>query len=82
MKARNLQNKLMTIPQMGWWQAFTPSRDMARMPDGDIDLFIEPFLGGGAVFLDLVRQGRIKRILNDQPELVHTREWSEMNRVP
>ena len=47
---------------------------MARMPDGEIDLYVEPFLGGGAVFLDLARQGRIKKaILNDRnPELVHT----------
>ena len=75
MKARNLQNKL-GRPFLKWAggkRSLLPEI-MARMPDGDIDLFIEPFLGGGAVFLDLVRQGRIKKaILNDRnPELVHT----------
>lgn len=47
---------------------------MARLPEGEIELYIEPFLGGGAVFLELARQGRIKRaVLNDRnPELIHT----------
>ncbi len=47
---------------------------LARIPDGEIDLFVEPFLGGGALFLELAGQGRIKKaILNDRnPELVHT----------
>ena len=47
---------------------------LARIPEGPIDLFVEPFLGGGALFLELAGQGRIKQaILNDRnPELVHT----------
>ena len=46
---------------------------MARIPAGPIDLFVEPFLGGGALFLELARQGRIRKaILNDRnPQLVH-----------
>ena len=46
---------------------------MARIPAGPIDLFVEPFLGGGTLFLELARQGRIRKaILNDRnPQLVH-----------
>lgn len=45
-----------------------------RMPDREFDLYVEPFLGGGALFLELYRQGRIKKaILNDRnPELIRT----------
>ncbi|MCA9559751.1 MAG: DNA adenine methylase, partial [Myxococcales bacterium] len=45
---------------------------LERLPEGPIDLYVEPFLGGGALFLELARQGRIRRaILNDRnPELV------------
>lgn len=55
---------------------------LARFPEGPIELFIEPFLGGGAVFLELARQGRIRKaILNDRnPELVHT--WRMVQRDP
>ncbi len=55
---------------------------LERIPDGPIDLFVEPFLGGGAVFLELARQGRIKRaILNDRnPELVMT--WETVRDQP
>ncbi|MCB9540355.1 MAG: Dam family site-specific DNA-(adenine-N6)-methyltransferase [Myxococcales bacterium] len=47
---------------------------LERLPEGPIDLYVEPFLGGGALFLELARQGRIRRaILNDRnPELVET----------
>lgn len=55
---------------------------LARIPDGPIELYVEPFLGGGAVFLELARQGRIRRaILNDRnPELVET--WSMVRDAP
>lgn len=55
---------------------------LARLPEGPIEMFIEPFLGGGAVFLELARQGRIRQaILNDRnPELVHT--WRMVRRDP
>ncbi len=47
---------------------------MARIPEGPIELYVEPFLGGGALFLELARQGRVRKaVLNDRnPELVHT----------
>jgi DNA adenine methylase len=55
---------------------------LTRMPDGPIELYVEPFLGGGAVFLELARQGRIRKaILNDRnPELVAT--WSMVRDEP
>jgi DNA adenine methylase len=55
---------------------------LTRMPDGPIELYVEPFLGGGAVFLELARQGRIRKaILNDRnPELVAT--WSMVRDQP
>lgn len=45
-----------------------------RLPKGPIDLYVEPFLGGGALFLELARLGRIRSaILSDRnPELVET----------
>ena len=78
MNAKNLQKKSMMSPRpfLKWAGGKRALMDdiMARLPDGQIELYIEPFLGGGAVFLELARQGRIKRaILNDRnPELVHT----------
>lgn len=55
---------------------------LTRLPDGPIELYVEPFLGGGAVFLELARQGRIRKaILNDRnPELVAT--WSMVRDEP
>lgn len=46
---------------------------LARLP-AQIDTYIEPFLGGGAVFLALARAGRLRRaVLGDRnPELVTT----------
>jgi DNA adenine methylase len=78
MKARNLQKKSAQTPRpfLKWagGKRALMQDIMARLPEGEIDLYIEPFLGGGAVFLDLARQGRIKRaVLNDRnPELIHT----------
>jgi DNA adenine methylase len=75
MKARNLQKNLGRpfLKWVGGKRSLMPEI-LARMPDGEIDLYIEPFLGGGAAFLELARQGRIRKaILNDRnPELVHT----------
>lgn len=58
------------------------SQIMHRLPDGPIDLYVEPFLGGGAVFLELARQGRIRRaVLGDRnPELAHT--WMVVQEDP
>lgn len=55
---------------------------LARLPDGQFELYIEPFLGGGALFLELYRQRRIKRaILNDRnPELINT--WKMVRDKP
>ena len=35
----------------------THARDYGSLAGGDIEPHIEPFLGGGAVFLELARQG-------------------------
>ena len=53
-----------------------------RIPERDFDLYVEPFLGGGALFLELYRQGRIaKAILNDRnPELINT--WKMVRDEP
>jgi DNA adenine methylase len=77
MKAQTLQKKSNSPRPFLKWAGGKRSlmNDiMARLPAGEIELYIEPFLGGGAVFLDLARQGRIKRaVLNDRnPELIHT----------
>ena len=55
---------------------------LARMPDEHFDLYLEPFLGGGALFLELYRQGRIKKaVLNDRnPELINT--WKMVRDEP
>lgn len=55
---------------------------LERIPDGPVELYVEPFLGGGAVFLELARQGRIRKaVLNDRnPELVHT--WRMVQQRP
>lgn len=52
------------------------------LPKGRLDLYIEPFLGGGAVFCELARLGRIGRaILGDRnPELVDT--WRAVQTQP
>ena len=86
MKAKNLQEGRYASPRpfLKWagGKRALMHEIMARLPDGDIELYIEPFLGGGAVFLELARQGRIKRaILNDRnPELVHT--WRTVRDYP
>ena len=53
-----------------------------RIPDERFELYVEPFLGGGALFLELYRQGRIERaILNDRnPELINT--WKMVRDEP
>ena len=51
------------ISQMGGVKRALMDDIMARLPDGQIELYIEPFLGGGAAFLELARQGRIKRAI-------------------
>jgi DNA adenine methylase len=53
-----------------------------RLPRKKIELYIEPFVGGGAVFLALARQGRVKRvILGDRnPELVNA--WTFVRDAP
>jgi DNA adenine methylase len=52
------------------------------LPEGRLDLYIEPFLGGGAVFCELARLGRIGRaVLGDRnPELVDT--WRAVQSQP
>ena len=53
-----------------------------RVPDESFELYVEPFLGGGALFLELYQQGRIKKaILNDRnPELINT--WKMVRDQP
>ena len=53
-----------------------------RIPEDRFELYLEPFLGGGALFLELYKQGRIKRaILNDRnPELINT--WKMVRDQP
>lgn len=55
---------------------------MTRIADETFELYVEPFLGGGALFLELYRQGRIGRaILNDRnPELINT--WKMVRDAP
>ena len=83
MKAKNLQKKSVRpfLKWAGGKRSLLPEI-LARVPDEDFDLYVEPFLGGGAVFLELYRQGRIKKaILNDRnPELVHT--WRTVRDFP
>lgn len=52
------------------------------LPPGPIDLYVEPFLGGGAVFCELARLGRIRRaVLGDRnAELVDT--WRQVQLDP
>lgn len=54
---------------------------LRRLPKR-IDLYVEPFIGGGAVFLELARQKRIRRaIIGDRnPELVLT--WRMVQTCP
>jgi DNA adenine methylase len=56
-------------------------RILPRLPEA-IDTYVEPFVGGGAVFLELARQKRVKRaILGDaNPELIDT--WREVRDHP
>lgn len=53
-----------------------------RIPPGPIDFYLEPFLGGGALFLALARQGRIRQaVLNDRnPQLIET--WQQVRDSP
>lgn len=55
---------------------------LSRVPDESFELYVEPFLGGGALFLELYQQGRIKKaILNDRnPELINT--WKMVRDQP
>ena len=55
---------------------------LTRIPDERFELYVEPFLGGGALFLELYKQGRIERaILNDRnPELINT--WKMVRDQP
>jgi DNA adenine methylase len=53
-----------------------------ELPEAPIELYVEPFLGGGAVFLELARLGRVRRaVLGDRnPELVDT--WRAVQADP
>ncbi len=53
-----------------------------RIPPGPIDFYLEPFLGGGALFLELARRGRIRQaVLNDRnPQLIEV--WRQVRDCP
>ena len=75
MKAKKLQS-VGPKPFLKWAggkRALLPDI-LSRIPAGPIETYIEPFLGGGAVFLELAKQGRISNaVLNDRnPEVIHT----------
>lgn len=55
---------------------------IGELPPGPLELYVEPFLGGGAVFLELARLGRVRRaVLGDRnPELVDT--WRAVQADP
>ena len=55
---------------------------LADLPAGVLPLYVEPFLGGGAVFCELARLGRIGHaVLGDRnPELIDT--WRVVQREP
>ena len=75
MKSKKLQDATLK-PFLKWagGKRSLLSDILSRIPDGPIETYVEPFLGGGALFLELARQGRIgNAILNDRnPEVVHT----------
>lgn len=71
---RNARERLSPRPFLKWagGKSELLAEILGELPQGPLELYVEPFLGGGAVFFELVRLGRVKRaVLGDRnPELV------------
>ncbi len=55
---------------------------LARIPEGHIEHYVEPFLGGGALFLHLARNGMVGRatLADRNPELINA--WRVVQSEP